>query len=165
MKHLTTFGFLGINNFVTTGTVVIGYSPFAGYGTTAGNIIVNNFFALGRNLELDTLGSIQGAGDASTDIKVLSLTMNAVNGIGSATTNPLETMITDLTANNTSSGNINIFNTGDLHALSVINSAPGAWVYLGAASNIYVTYISSYNVSLDATTGSIIGQNPTCTFQ
>jgi hypothetical protein len=142
----------------TTGTVVIGYSPF--FGTTAGNIKAASFFTSNVYLELDTLGSITGAGSISPDITVNSLTMNAGTGIGSVS-HYLQTLITNLTTTNSTSGNIYIDNTGSLNAISVANSAPNAWIYLstlGTASDIDVYYISGVNVNLNAT-GSIIGEN------
>ncbi|MBD3264892.1 MAG: filamentous hemagglutinin N-terminal domain-containing protein, partial [Candidatus Omnitrophica bacterium] len=96
-----------VSNIGTTGTITVGD---INSGTITVGGLVNQ---AGQNLALITGDAIVEQGsDLGTDIVASSLSMQAVNGIGSG--NALETEISYLEANNTNSGNIEIDNTGDL---------------------------------------------------
>jgi len=69
----------------------------------------------GNNVTLSTSGAIyeyMADGGIDIDITATNLIMDAVSGIGSS--NALETVVSSLNAYNSTSGNINISNTGDL---------------------------------------------------
>ena len=82
------------------------------------------------------------------------LILSAKTGIGSG--NPLETQVSNLQADNTVSGNIEIDNYGDLFAQSVINK--GGDVYLTTYSDLTLGYIEAIGnfVDLNAVNGSIL---------
>ena len=107
-------GILGLTetelNTISAATLVVGDTA------NTGGIVISNPITL-ASASVPTLYLITGAGidntASSNTITVDNLVLTAVTGIGSSS-NPLETQISRLNAYNSTSGDINISNTGDL---------------------------------------------------
>ncbi|MCM8830982.1 MAG: hypothetical protein NC918_02165, partial [Candidatus Omnitrophica bacterium] len=102
-------------------------------------------------------GAIIDNNTSGNDLIAPNLILSAKTGIGSG--NALETQVSNLQATNTTSGDINITNTGNLFATSV-NNASGGKVNLTVNSDLKVGLISASEVSLVAD-GSIYGNAET----
>ncbi len=130
-----------------------------------GNITLNNdsdltlgtIQALGNTVTLTSAGAILDGNGGANNISADSLFLTASNGIGSA--DALETQVSTLDALNTTSGNIEIDNTGVLYAQSVINQSGLGDIVITANSDLTVGNIQAFglgNVYLTTTGGSIL---------
>ncbi|MFA5392781.1 MAG: hypothetical protein WC306_03855, partial [Candidatus Paceibacterota bacterium] len=81
-------------------------------------------------------GAITDNGDTHSDVIATSLVLSAANGIGSG--NALETQVSNLQATNSTSGNIEIDNTGNLNILGVANDAVNEDVLIKVHSNLII---------------------------
>ena len=170
----------------------------AGIGTTDGIITMANGTSTTSQNDNGAVNSIEYKADGDIAISLLSSTgtvkvttatgaiidnnlgsnningntaiLTAANGIGygGATANALETTISNLSASNSTSGDIRIDNGGDLNIIApgVINSASGGVIFIDVASNLNVNAnVTSNNgvIALTATdsiiqsTGTLIG--------
>jgi hypothetical protein len=130
------------------------------------NLNVLTVSAPGQTVTLTAGGAITDGNAAANNITAAALIASAVNGIS------LDTTIADLTASNTTAGNIDISEADDLNVLTV--SAPGQTVTLAAGGAITDGNAAANNVtagsliasavtgiSLDTTIGSISASNAT----
>lgn len=137
------------------------------YVNAGGNIGVYDVQASDR-VTLHAAGAItdeNGNSEKPYDIIATQLSLTAANGIGSG--NALDTRVSELQATNTSAGNIEIENTGDLHLVdldglgySIKNFGPGD-INIGAHSNISIdsAIFGSGLVSLSASEAIIDNNN------
>ncbi len=162
----------------------------AGVGTTDGIITVANGTSTISQNDNGSVSSIEYKADGDISLSYLSSTgtvkvtsaagaiidnnldsnningntaiLTAANGIGygGATANALETSISNLSATNSTSGDIRIDNSGNLNIITpgVINSASGGVIFIDVASNLNVNpNVTSNNGDIALTaTGSII---------
>jgi len=145
---------------IKAGRVVIGADPEN--GITASNIRIQEGYDLTdagaddcSTLELHGYGAIKDENASGIDLTVENLVLSAELGIGSG--DALETAVETLNATNTVANDIEIDNTGDLSAQSVINTAGD--VSITTHSNLNVGYIEGINVSLSALDGSIFSSS------
>ncbi len=170
----------------------------AGIGTTDGIITMANGTSTTSQNDNGAVNSIEYKADGDISISLLSSTgtvkvttatgaiidnnlgsnnisgntaiLTAANGIGYGgdTANALETTISNLSASNSTSGDIRIDNGGDLNIIApgVTNSASGGVIFIDVASNLNVNAnVTSNNgvIALTATdsiiqsTGTLIG--------
>jgi filamentous hemagglutinin family protein len=138
--------------------------------TTSGNIDVAlvNAGALG-DVTLNAAGAITESGaDAGADITASSVRLDSATGIGSAG-NPLETAVTTLAAQASTSGDVVIANNGAL-TVGTVNgltgvTATGGAIDLSASSPLTVNsdVISSTNLTLTAADSAATGDDLTIT--
>jgi hypothetical protein len=137
----------GSNVSITTGAITL-----SGAGSINANTGTNDV----------TLTAQTGAitsGTATTDITANNLYLSAITGIGSATTNPLTTRVSNLQATNSTSGDIRINNTGNLNVFGTGVQNTNGSVYINAASDITLTSpVTATYVELTAS-GSILDDN------
>ncbi len=116
-------------------------------------------FISAYSVSLAASGSIIDGNGDSDNISALYLNISAVNGIGSG--DALETEVSSLEATNSGSGDINIFNTGDLNVIYLFNYALYGEIDLAVdydgRADLWIGQINAYRVNLSAT-GSIYGQ-------
>jgi len=120
-----------------------------------GNLSVEHVAAVNA-VTLSTDGAITDGDDASVDIVAGTANLNAADGIGSG--DALETQIGTLNTNNTTTGNVEIDNYGDMTAASVVND--GGDVEISVHSDLRVDYIAAVgnSVTLSAD-GAIVNAN------
>jgi len=90
---------------------------------------------------LNSSDEILGNPASGIDISAAAVELVAVNGIGS--TNPIETAVSDLSANNTNSNNINITNNGPL-TITMVGGTNGV---INSGGNVNITTSSPLTVN------------------
>jgi hypothetical protein len=128
-------------------TLKAGNNVDIGYLETAGDVSIT------ADNDGNGTGAITDNNGGNTNIVGVNLTLAAAQGIGSFI-DALETIILNLIATNSTSGDISIINTGTMYASNVANLAGN--VYLTANSDLIVGSILGNNVYLTAATGSIL---------
>ena len=94
---------------------------------------------------LNSSDEILGNPASGIDISAAAVELVAVNGIGS--TNPIETAVSDLAANNTTSNDINITNTGPL-TITMVGATNGV---INSGGNVNITASSPLTVNSPVT--------------
>ncbi len=98
---------------MTARDVAAGGSGDISLTTSSGNILLGTITASGNDVTLTSAGAINDNNAGNNNITALNLILSAANGIGLGG-DELETSVSNLKATNTTSGNIDIDNTGNL---------------------------------------------------
>lgn len=135
--------------------------------TTAGDILLGAVSATG-NARISAAGAIVDNNDGTTNVTAVGLALQAATGIGSG--NALETIVTNVAASNSTSGSIELTNTGALTITSVgpvlgvtapdVTNTDGA-INISATGDLTVSATvtangTGRNVGLSSTGGSVL---------